>query len=188
LNTQDYESIAGSESVIVHHIEEWLTDEADRLGFTPLAPIEVQLAPSDQAKPRSMIIDSSMSEPKQLLDHSNQNLDRTEAFMLHRPAVVRQSWILEVTDGPLTGIAHWIAKRETTIGRSLDNDFVIDAPNVSRHHAVMELQDQVLRVIDMGSLNGTFVNEHHVHNWSLVNPGDSITFGLVTAQVFVDSR
>ena len=117
-----------------------------------------------------------------------QQLGQTEAFAVHRPVALRQSWILEVAAGPLAGIAYWIAKRETTIGRSLDNDFVIDAPDVSRHHAILELQDQRLRVVDLGSLNGTFVNQRQVQSWALVNSGDTLTFGLVTTQVFVESR
>ena len=188
LNAQDFESFAGSEAVISDHIEEWLGEEAERLGFTLLGPIEVRLTARDQTKPRSITIEGSIAESDNAHSRQIQTIERTEAFVVQRSAILRQSWILEVTGGPLAGIAHWIAKRETTIGRSLDNDFVIDAPDVSRHHAVLELQDQVLRVIDMGSLNGTFVNQRQVHNWALVNPGDSLTFGLVTAQVFVDTR
>lgn len=188
LNPRDFESFGGSESVIADHLEEWLLEEAERLGFTPLGPIAVQLGTNSQAKPRSIMIESSIAEIEQSPDRQHQSPSQTEAFMFHRPAVLRQSWILEVSAGQLAGIAHWVAKRETTIGRSLDNDFVIDAADVSRHHAVLELQEQVLRVVDLGSLNGTFVNQRPVLSWALVNPGDTLTFGLVTAKVFVDSR
>jgi hypothetical protein len=188
LNEQDFDSFAGSERVIADHLEAWLHDEADRLGFTSLAPFEVELAPRHGAKPRAIEIEGSISEPQEPPAHAPQPLVRTEAFAFHRPVTIRKSWILEVSAGPLTGIAHWIGKRETTVGRSLDNDFVIDAPDVSRHHATIELQDRGLRVVDLDSLNGTFVNQRPVQGWALVDPGDSVTFGLVHTRVFVDSR
>ncbi len=42
-----------------------------------------------------------------------------------------------------------------TIGRSLENDLVLDAPNVSRHHARLIRAGAVVQVMDLGSANGT---------------------------------
>lgn len=188
LNAQDFASYGGSEAVIADHIEEWLQEEAERLGFTPLGSIAVQLITAGQARPRSILIESSIAETEDLAPLPPESFGKTEAFAFHRPVAPRRSWILEVSAGPLAGIGHRVAKRETTIGRSLDNDFVIDAPDVSRHHAILELQDQRLRVVDLGSLNGTFVNQRQVQNWALVSSGDTLTFGLVATEIFVDSR
>jgi len=188
LNARDFDSFAGSEAVIAEHIEEWLQEEAERLGFTPLGTITVLLSQAEHAKPRSILIESSIAETGEPTPLMPQSIGKTEAFAFHRPVVTRRSWVLEVPAGPLAGIAHWIAKRETTVGRSLDNDFVINAPDVSRHHAILKLQDQILRVVDLGSLNGTFVNQRQVQNWALVSSGDTLTFGLVDAQIFVGSR
>ena len=34
-------------------------------------------------------------------------------------------------------------------------------------------------MIDLGSLNGTWVNGRQVHDWAMVKPGDIIQFGEV---------
>ncbi len=46
-----------------------------------------------------------------------------------------------------------------TIGKASDNDFVVDDPHVSRHHArLIGEEDGCLLLEDLNSTNGTFVN------------------------------
>ncbi|MDR0536693.1 MAG: FHA domain-containing protein [Tannerellaceae bacterium] len=45
------------------------------------------------------------------------------------------------------------------IGKAKDNDFVVDAPSVSRHHALLKRDENgSLFLEDLSSTNGTFVN------------------------------
>ncbi|MBA3469797.1 MAG: FHA domain-containing protein [Herpetosiphonaceae bacterium] len=53
------------------------------------------------------------------------------------------------------------------IGRSRQNDIVLNHPHVSRNHAVVELKGRDVVVRDMGSSNGTFVNGLRVKEASL---------------------
>jgi diguanylate cyclase (GGDEF)-like protein len=55
---------------------------------------------------------------------------------------------------------------------------VIDADSVSRRHAVVEWVDGAHRVTDLGSTNGTFVNEKRVAGASLAD-GDRVQVGNV---------
>jgi ABC transport system ATP-binding/permease protein len=45
------------------------------------------------------------------------------------------------------------------IGRAPDNDLVIADPSVSGHHAELRTTGGITRIVDLGSRNGTFVNE-----------------------------
>ncbi|GAB4571504.1 MAG: hypothetical protein Kow0077_08310 [Anaerolineae bacterium] len=49
-----------------------------------------------------------------------------------------------------------------TIGRSRSNDICIPERHVSRRHAVVRFQDGVFMIEDLGSANGTFVNDKQV--------------------------
>jgi pSer/pThr/pTyr-binding forkhead associated (FHA) protein len=49
-----------------------------------------------------------------------------------------------------------------TIGRHVDNHIRIDHLSVSAHHAAVRLNDQELVLTDLGSRNGTFVNDERV--------------------------
>ncbi len=62
-----------------------------------------------------------------------------------------------------------------TIGRGSDCDLVIDEAEMSRHHAVIECTAAGIRLRDLGSANGTFVNGQWVHNAEL-KVGDQIGF------------
>jgi pSer/pThr/pTyr-binding forkhead associated (FHA) protein len=66
--------------------------------------------------------------------------------------------------------------RRTTIGRTADNNIQIDAPNVSRHHAVLLASDEHCRVEDLDSTNGVLVNGHRVTRQTLQD-GDTVTIG-----------
>ncbi len=58
---------------------------------------------------------------------------------------------------------------ETRIGRSPDNDVLLDAAGVSRHHASIEqLQDRFF-LIDEGSTNGTFIEDQKVRRHLLTH-------------------
>lgn len=48
------------------------------------------------------------------------------------------------------------------IGRGPDNDIVIASGHVSRHHAVITWREDGFEIADLGSLNGTLVNNQRV--------------------------
>ena len=67
-------------------------------------------------------------------------------------------------------------KDKLTIGRTADNDIQLNAPYVSRRHAVVTTDGESTRVIDWGSKNGVFVNSSRVKEHFLKN-GDIVTIG-----------
>ena len=65
------------------------------------------------------------------------------------------------------------------IGRVPDNDIVVPHVSVSRHHAELRATPGGYRVVDLGSHNGTFVNEQRVTEAALAE-GDTVGFGDTT--------
>jgi diguanylate cyclase (GGDEF)-like protein len=57
------------------------------------------------------------------------------------------------------GRRHVLKKPLTTIGRGRDNDIALQSDAVSRHHAKLERRGMELVISDLGSTNGTFVND-----------------------------
>jgi predicted RNA-binding Zn-ribbon protein involved in translation (DUF1610 family) len=64
----------------------------------------------------------------------------------------------------------------TRIGRSLSAQIRFDDPTVSRRHALMHIQDGVVRILDDRSLNGVFVNGERIEMRELED-GDCILVG-----------
>jgi hypothetical protein len=62
------------------------------------------------------------------------------------------------------------------IGRASDNDVIVDDPMVSRHHCQLKLQHGAYGFTDLGSRNGSTVNDQPVSQIAL-GPGDVIRIG-----------
>ncbi len=75
------------------------------------------------------------------------------------------------------GVSHRVAIRDgTTMGRSSDNDAVLRDFSVSRHHARIEKDGEVFKIVDLESTNGVKVNDTFVTSAPLA-PGDQIAIG-----------
>ena len=75
------------------------------------------------------------------------------------------------------GTQHPLVGDELTIGRAEDNDMVLDSSQVSRHHARLTWDDSTYVVEDLGSKNGTWVNERRLEEPAPVKNGDLLRFG-----------
>jgi len=67
-------------------------------------------------------------------------------------------------------------KKRLTIGRTQQNDIQLQAPHISRRHAVIMTEGDITRVIDWGSKNGVYVNSTRVTEHFL-SSGDIVTIG-----------
>ena len=65
----------------------------------------------------------------------------------------------------------------TTIGRSPDNDIFLDDVTVSRKHALLVQSGNELKIEDLGSLNGTFVNRRRIDAGTRLESGDEVQIG-----------
>ncbi|MEM6332080.1 MAG: FHA domain-containing protein [Planctomycetota bacterium] len=83
-------------------------------------------------------------------------------------------------DFPLKGVA-------MTIGRKNTCDLRIPLTSVSRQHCRVCLDEQGVVVEDLGSSNGTFVNDERVQRQAL-DPGDAILVGPVVFTVVINGE
>jgi pSer/pThr/pTyr-binding forkhead associated (FHA) protein len=71
-----------------------------------------------------------------------------------------------------------------TVGRDPESDVIIDNPGVSREHLRLERgSDGEYEVVDMGSANGTFLNDLPVKCKIPLRSGDCVRFGKYTLTV-----
>ena len=67
-----------------------------------------------------------------------------------------------------------IEKQVIKIGRALENDLMLEYPQVSRIHAELRYEQGSFEIIDLESTGGTFVNGEKIKKQNL-NKGDVIT-------------
>lgn len=78
-------------------------------------------------------------------------------------------------------------KGMVNIGRAQDNQVVLNDPTISRHHAWIKPEEEEFLVFDVGSANGTFVNDEKVEEPRRLKSGDVVRFGdveLIFTKVF----
>lgn len=89
-------------------------------------------------------------------------------------------WFLESVSAHGSRIVYNVSHLPFGIGRDTDNDLVVAAAGLSRHHAVLtEDLSGRLRLTDLDSLNGTSVNRQRVEGSCLLQENDIVHFGGV---------
>ena len=94
--------------------------------------------------------------------------------------------VLVVNRGPNPGFQFALHQAVTTAGRGPRSGIFLDDLTVSRHHAEFHLERGELQVVDIGSLNGTYVNGQPIDSAVLSN-GDEIQMGKFRLELIARS-
>ena len=86
------------------------------------------------------------------------------------------SALLVVKRGPNAGSRFLLDRPTTTVGRHPESDIFLDDVTVSRRHAEFRINDGAFEVVDVGSLNGTYVNREP-KNSAVLSSGDEVQIG-----------
>ncbi len=92
---------------------------------------------------------------------------------------------LRVTSGKQSGHVISLDSSRFLIGREEDCHLRPNSDLVSRHHCVFKLDEYSLRVRDLGSTNGTFVNGERLHGEVILNTGDKVAVGKLDFEVAI---
>ena len=89
---------------------------------------------------------------------------------------------LVVIHGEELGRRHSLERPITAIGRARGSDVVVDQESVSRNHACIERSGDALLLRDLGSTNGTYVNDQPMREGAL-HHGDLVQVGRTIFKV-----
>jgi pSer/pThr/pTyr-binding forkhead associated (FHA) protein len=92
------------------------------------------------------------------------------------------TWKIQAITGDLTGQEISI-DRDMLVGRHQAADIVLQAAEISRKHAAFLLKENALWVQDLGSSNGTFVNDMRIDSEALLKQGDIVQFASLKFSV-----
>jgi hypothetical protein len=102
-----------------------------------------------------------------------------ESSMIQTPAR------LIVQRGPNPNETFELTKDKLTIGRSPGNDITITDPEISRKHIQLVRQGDGYAAEDLGSTNGSFVNNRRIVGLTPLHNGDVIELGEAVSLVYV---
>jgi hypothetical protein len=175
---QDRKTIVAAGRVLVpnDYVVELGASDADRLRDFD-EPLRAELAAMVQESAQEH--GWSFVGPVQVAFHEVDDLD-TGAFRV-RSSVVRaepdapERSAPEAQPGATLG-DHPLSDTTTVIGRGAEADIQLTDTGVSRRHAEVTVGAAGIRITDLGSTNGTYVNGVRVTTTSL-NDGDRVTVG-----------
>ena len=87
-----------------------------------------------------------------------------------------RSALLLVIRGPNAGSQFLLNRPITSAGRHPDSDIFLDDATVSRHHVEFRMENGQILLVDLDSLNSTYVNHEPIETAVLVD-GDEIQIG-----------
>ena len=80
--------------------------------------------------------------------------------------------------GELNGTIFDLPPGIITVGRNASNTYALEFQGVSRQHLQFEVAQQVT-ITDLGSRNGSFLNNNRVQDPTILKQGDVIKLGIV---------
>ncbi|MEO1999341.1 MAG: FHA domain-containing protein [Planctomycetaceae bacterium] len=94
---------------------------------------------------------------------------------------------LRVVGGKHDGKRIAMTGNKFLIGREQDCHLRPNSELVSRHHCVLSVDDFSVRLRDLGSTNGTFINGERLRGQTQLKSGDQIVVGKLELEVQIDS-
>jgi hypothetical protein len=176
LNPADLEPLEPFREALEVELAAYLAEAAREKGLATVAYPRVKLV-AEEVPRRRVVVQGRIVEGEEVAEAQ---MGRTARLELPSAARVLQprGWLLMAgPDG--RELACPIDRFPFTLGRALDNDLVLEAREVSRHHAQLREIKGRPYLVDLTSKNGTFLNGERITAERLLQDGDVITLGRV---------
>lgn len=95
---------------------------------------------------------------------------------------------LKVLEGRQAGKTIPLHVRQFLIGREQDCHLRPNSDLVSRHHCVFTVDEFAVRLRDLGSTNGTYVNGDRIQGQVVLKAGDKVSVGKLAFEIVVRER
>jgi hypothetical protein len=183
LSTKDRAQFEGYESDLASELSGYLLEHARREKIALVTRPKIEFRTDDRLRLGEFGIQARLVRPPQD-EHAPPSQGDEGHTMVYSMVSDRVSEPLREPDprrpGALlrvNGRAERVGPGGAVLGRSRDNDVVIDDPNVSRHHAEVRPSGGSWIVNDLGSTNGIKVNGRRVNGPQSLKGGDVIELG-----------
>jgi hypothetical protein len=167
LSEPDRDRFQAAESSLRRELERVVKEGAQERGWGLVGPPQVEFDTDPSLKRGDYSCEASLVEGPMPESATGDASGRGEG---------RQEGELLLLEKGKPGKAFPLDKDRVLIGRLGESDIVLSDPGVSRRHAEVRREDGEFVLVDLGSTNGTMVNEATIGERTL-EEGDRITVG-----------
>ncbi len=181
LSNADFSNFDSFRSSLVKEFSKYLIAHADQKQYQFPGEVEISFQIDGNLKVGDFKVEASAkAEKKEGLTSGKGTavISAEEAARLGLTASKPGAVLVE----PISGNEYLLNSYRTTIGRQSGNDIILSDKSVSRKHAYIEKQGSAYLLVDLGSTNGTKVNDKPISKVFL-NNGDRLSLGR-TSLVF----
>lgn len=177
MHPQDMVAFADFVLPLSRQMEGWLAEEIAVRGYQTLGRVMVRIGGDTRIPRRTIAVKATTTSGTAPSPGDSDRLQQTELYrVIQEQGGGLIPHILRLLNGDGQDRIFTIRAAITTIGRGVDNDLVLESTDVSRHHARIEFREGQWLISDLGSTNGTRVNEQPIQYVAL-RDGDRISFG-----------
>ncbi|HET9015954.1 MAG TPA: DUF3662 and FHA domain-containing protein [Thermomicrobiaceae bacterium] len=182
LNPNDMVLFADIVSSLCSQMEDWLIDLAEERNYGFIDQVRVQMIGDESVPSRRINVEAGITELPDYDPVRQEAVQRTEVYRVVENTGNVPPKLLSVSAEGASEQFFVLRRQTTSLGRALDNDIIIEVPEVSRHHARVDYVNNQFEIIDQDSTNGTTVNGVRVKR-SRIAEGDAILLGTVRLQL-----
>lgn len=168
LSTEDAEHFKSYETTLRQDLSDYLVDLAGRRGITLLGRPEIRLLPTPGMGRGEIDVAAQLVDRSGEGQHTRQFTQPLQAVVTDEPQQMTASAWLEIKDRVVA-----LNQPFLTLGRSIDNEIILEADDVSRQHAQIKLKGGHYVLTDLQSANGTRVNGQRITE-CVLHDGDEL--------------
>lgn len=190
LNPGDMVQFADFVTSLCRQMEDWLIDLAEERNYGFIDQVRVQMIGDERVAVRGMNVDAHITELPDYDLAQQDAVQRTEVYRVVESTGNVPPKLLRLMSGRSAEEVFVLRRRSTSLGRAIDNDIVIQEPEVSRYHARIDYVGGSFEIVDLGSTNGTSVNGTRIDRARL-GDGDEVLLGTTRLELLpyqIDAR
>ena len=178
LNPADLAGFKSYESILRQELATYLIDLAKVRHLTLTSKPEIELIGDPNLRRGEIEVEARLVDPSTGGEGTAQFTQAFDVESIQEAVPARPAQLI------IAGRAVPIDQPFITLGRSIDNDIILESDDVSRQHAQIKLRQGRYVLTDLNSANGTRVNgqpitEHVLHDGDLIQlAGVEILFKL----------
>ena len=115
--------------------------------------------------------------PLPALNEDEADLNTDEDAFAQTSPTLSKPYVLTVRGLTDDHLEYTLSEGENVVGRSEECEVQIEDRSLSRKHAIIEISNDTATIRDLGSKNGTYVDDEAVTKPTTVNPGNLLKFG-----------
>lgn len=182
LHPETVQQFVSFKEPLEEELASYLAEEAERQGFDFVGRPHVILTPETGVPRGRLTVNAELAGG---VSWPADDIDVTQAIRtgeIRAAAIAGQHPHAEELQLVIDQRVIPLSQPPISIGRSLDNDVIVQAASVSRRHAQIVFRHSRWLLRDLHSTHGTLVNGHAIEE-CVLRAGDTITLGEVTMHV-----